>query len=369
MSHALQLAERGLQHTSPNPRVGCVLVKNGDVIGQGYHQQAGSAHAEVNALADAKAHGFSTEGATAYVTLEPCSHHGKTPPCAEALISAGIHRVVIGSADPNPLVAGKGIQALHDAGIDVIAPVLEEQAKALNPGFIKRMQFAMPWVFSKIASSLDGRTAMQSGESFWITGEQSRADVQALRARSCAIISGIGTIEKDDPQLTVRDPRFALNGVIRQPLKVIIDSKLSIQPSANILANKNAVLVVYAQASAERIEALSALGIELLQCANADGKVDLTAMLKDLALRGCNDVMLEAGAKLNGAFLTAGLIDDIFIYLAPTLLGSSARGQFEMAFSSMTEQRRLQLIQVRQIGDDLRLHYRPQAPSNNERSN
>lgn len=359
MSQALKLAQQGFYHTSPNPRVGCVLVKDDEVIGSGYHQQAGEGHAEVNAIANANAKGSNASGATAYVTLEPCSHKGKTPPCANALIEAGIARVVIGHIDPNPEVSGKGIELLKNAGIEVEASILEQEAKALNPGFIKRMQTGLPWVFTKLASSLDGRTAMQSGESAWITGDAARADVQKLRARSCAVITGIGTVLQDNPQLSVRDEALAYKGEIRQPLRVVVDSSLQIRAGFTILEAQSSSLVVYAQAEKAKIEALLASGVELLQCDNGQGKVDLNAMLKALGERGCNEVMLEAGAKLNGAFMQEGLLDEIVLYMAATLLGDNARGQFALPFVAMDEQIRLELIDMRKVGDDLKLRLQP----------
>lgn len=360
MARAIQLARRGLYSTSPNPRVGCVLLKNGKIIGEGFHQQAGRGHAEVNALAAAREAGCDVAGATAYVTLEPCSHHGKTPPCADALVAAGVRRVVIGMLDPNPLVSGRGIARLADAGIEVHAPLLEDEARALNPGFIKRMETGLPWVFAKTASSLDGRTAMRSGESQWITGPAARADVQKLRARSCAIVTGMGTVREDNPALTVRDESLALPGMLlRQPLRVILDSQLRIDPAAKILEQPGNVLLVHASDNPAKQAELNGKGVETVQLANAEGRIDLQALLQELAGRQCNEVMLESGATLLGAFLQAGLVDELVCYQAPCLLGSDARPLAELPLTAMAEKIALDILSIRQVGDDIRIQARP----------
>lgn len=359
MARALELARRGLNSTSPNPRVGCVLVRDSRIIGEGWHVQAGCGHAEVNALASAKE---PVAGATAYVTLEPCSHHGKTPPCADALIEAGVKVVVYGMQDPNPQVVGSGLKRLQDAGIEVIGPVLEQDAQALNPGFIRRMQTGRPRVVAKLASSLDGRTAMQSGESQWITGPAARADVQKLRARSCAIVTGVGTVMQDNPALTVRDEMLAVNGVLRQPLRVLVDSQLQVPMGARILQQPGRCLLVYVRGKVGKLEALESMGVETLQLANADGKVDLVALVEELGRRQCNEVMVEAGAKLAGAFLREGLLDELVLYMAPTLLGSLARPLFELPMEYMHEQLRCKVKDVRMVGDDVRWQLQPQYP-------
>jgi len=372
MALAIQIARKGLQSTSPNPRVGCVIVKDERIIGQGFHVQAGKGHAEVNALADCAANNFSPVGATAYVTLEPCSHFGRTPPCAKGLVEAGIERVVIGQRDPNPKVAGNGIKILEDAGISVEYPCLEAEATALNIGFNKRMLEGMPHVIAKVASSLDGRTAMASGESKWITADAARADVQRLRAQSCAIITGIGTVLDDDPSLLVRDKRFCIAGSeeYRQPLHVIVDSKLRIDPECQLLNQGSKTLVVFAEGPSaedpskhqEKCRQLEQKGAELLHLPNAQGdkpKVDLLALLKALAARECNEVMIEAGARLSGVFLQNQLIDTLIYYIAPTLLGSEGRPQVELPLEKMAEQVRLDIQSLRQVGDDIRIEAKP----------
>lgn len=355
MARAIQLAKKGWFTTSPNPRVGCVIVKQGNIVGEGWHEQAGCAHAEVNAL---KAAGMHAKGATAYVSLEPCSHTGKTPPCANALIEAGIQCVVFAMQDPNPHVAGRGLQILKDAGIEVVGPLLEADAQNLNRGFVQRMQTGRPWVVSKIACSLDGRTAMASGESQWITGPQARADVQRLRAESCAIITGIGTVLKDDPQLNVRDERFALNGTIRQPLRVIIDSRLRIPLNAKILSAAGKCVIIHAFEYAEKQQALAEQDITCIKLANTAGQVDLAQVLTWLASQQCNQVIIEAGQTLNGALTQAGLIDEYIIYMASTLLGSTAQPLMQLPLSQMSEQKRLKITEIRQIGNDVRWHLR-----------
>jgi diaminohydroxyphosphoribosylaminopyrimidine deaminase/5-amino-6-(5-phosphoribosylamino)uracil reductase len=332
-------------------------VKDASIIAEGWHQIAGQAHAEVNALTIA---GNNAQGATAYITLEPCSHYGKTPPCAEALIAAGITTVVYGMQDPNPQVAGQGLAKLKAAGITVIGPVLEKDAKALNIGFIQRMESGKPWVFAKAASSLDGRTAMQSGESQWITGEEARNDVQNLRARSCAIITGVGTVMQDDPALTVRNKALEVNGVLRQPLRVIVDSQLQTPISSKVLQQPKQCLIVYATATQEQVAAFTQAGITTLCLANVEGKVDLSKLIAELAKRQCNEIMIESGAKLLGAFLQAKLIDELVLYMAPTLLGSDARPLAALPLTAMSEQIRFDIKDIRHVGNDIRWQLMPQ---------
>ena len=346
MALALRLAERGLYTTSPNPRVGCVLVKDGKVVGEGWHERAGEPHAEVHAL---RAAGRNAQGATAYVTLEPCSHHGRTPPCADALIAAGVKRVVAAMQDPNPLVAGQGLQKLAAAGIATDCGLMEAAARQLNIGFVTRMARGMPWVRSKIAASLDGHTALNNGSSKWITGDAARRDVQHWRARSCAVLTGIGTVLADDPQLNVR----GMDGA-RQPLRVILDSQLRLPPAAHIL--HGGALVCTASADANKRAALQQKGAEVIQLRGANGQIDLPGMMSDLAQRGCNEVLVEAGRTLNGALLQAGLVDELVLYLAPQLLGDAARGMADLGELTQLQQRvNLQWQDVRQVGGDLRI--------------
>lgn len=357
MAQAIHIARKGLNSTSPNPRVGCVLVKDTNIIAEGWHQVAGQGHAEVNAL---KIAGSNAQGAIAYITLEPCSHHGKTPPCADALIAAGIKTVVFAMQDPNPQVAGQGIEKLQAAGIKVIGPVLEQDAQSLNVGFIQRMKTGKPWLFAKAASSLDGRTAMSSGESQWITGAAAREDVQKLRARSCAIITGVGTVLLDDPALTVRDQALSVNGLLRQPLRVVVDSQLKTSLAAKILQHPEQCLIVYAQASTDKIAAFKKANIETVCLPGADGKVDLTQLIKELGKRQCNEVMIESGAKLLGAFLKAQLVDELVLYMAPTLLGSAARPLAALPLVTMNEQIRFDVKDIRSVGNDIRWQLTPQ---------
>jgi diaminohydroxyphosphoribosylaminopyrimidine deaminase/5-amino-6-(5-phosphoribosylamino)uracil reductase len=347
MAQALRLAERGLHTTSPNPRVGCVLVKDGKVIGEGWHERAGEPHAEVHAL---RAAGEAARGATAYVTLEPCSHHGRTPPCADALVAANVARVVVAMQDPNPLVAGQGIAKLRAAGIGVDCGLMEAEARELNIGFIQRMTRGVPWVRSKIAASLDGRTALANGESKWITGEAARADVQHWRARSSAILTGSGTVLADDPQLNVRD----LSNV-KQPLRAVVDSTLRLSPQSRLLQQPGAV-VYTATGDAQKIAALEKADARVVVVRDADAHVDLPAVLRDLAAQGCNEVLVEAGATLNGALLQAGLVDEIVLYLAPQVLGDTARGIAALGeLTRLDERVELQWRDVRQVGRDLRI--------------
>ncbi|MDF1630527.1 MAG: bifunctional diaminohydroxyphosphoribosylaminopyrimidine deaminase/5-amino-6-(5-phosphoribosylamino)uracil reductase RibD [Alcanivoracaceae bacterium] len=359
MQRALTLARRGLYTTDPNPRVGCLIVTDGEVVGEGWHLRAGEPHAERHALTMAA---DAARGATCYVTLEPCSHTGRTGPCADALIAAGVVRVVVAMQDPNPLVAGQGLAKLRDAGISVECGLLETQARALNPGFIKRMQTGMPLVRIKLAMSLDGRTAMASGESKWITGSAARQQVQRLRARSSAIITGIGTVLADDPALTVRVEDWSTNdypGAVRQPLRVVLDGKLRLPLGARLLGEDGDVLII-TQASAVLASALQRVGAEVLAFPGSGSGTDLRELLKLLGNRGCNEVLVEAGPMLAGAFVREQLFDELVVFMAPTLLGSSARPLLSLPeIGSMAEQRRLQLDRVEQVGDDLCLTYLP----------
>ncbi|MCB1663263.1 MAG: bifunctional diaminohydroxyphosphoribosylaminopyrimidine deaminase/5-amino-6-(5-phosphoribosylamino)uracil reductase RibD [Pseudomonadales bacterium] len=357
MARALQLAKRGLYTTDPNPRVGCVVVKDGQIVAEGWHQTAGAGHAEVEAL---KAAGESAKGATVYVTLEPCSHTGKTPPCADQLIRAGIVEVVCAMQDPNPLVSGRGFERLRQAGIPVVNAVLEQQARELNPGFIKRMELGLPLVRCKLAMSLDGRTAMASGESQWITGPAARSDVQRLRARSSAIITGVGTAVLDNPSLNLRSDELGLENALevvqRQPLRVLLDSRFRIPATAKLLDQTQDVLVIGAEHNASG-GLLAEQGIETLVLANEQGQVDLKAVLKELAQRECNEVLLEAGATLSGAFLQLGLVDELVLYVAPKLLGGDARSLFNLpGLQSMSDQIKIEIKDVRNVGEDLRIN-------------
>lgn len=380
MARAIRLAEHGLYTTSPNPRVGCVLVKGDAVAGEGWHQRAGEPHAEVHAL---RAAGDAARGATAYVTLEPCSHHGRTPPCAEALIEAGVARVVVAVQDPNPSVAGAGIAKLRAAGITVDCGLMEAAARDLNTGFFARMARGTPWLRSKIAMSLDGRTALNNGKSQWITGAAARRDVQHWRARSCAVLTGINTVLADDARLNVREIEGAARtrwgealgcgkggqaadcgpkaldelgaAAVRQPLRVVLDSQLRIPLEARVLQGGGALIYTAAQ-HAEKSAVLRDLGVEVVMLPDAAGRVDLVAMLRDLARRGCNELLVEAGSTLNGALLRAGLVDELLLYLAPQLLGDAARGVAQLGELTSLEQRvNLKWQDVRQVGEDLRI--------------
>ncbi len=355
MAEALQLARRGLYSTDPNPRVGCVVVRDGEVVGRGWHARAGEAHAEIHALNEA---GERAAGATVYVTLEPCSHHGRTPPCADALIAAGVSRVVVAMQDPNPLVAGQGLARLRDAGIEVETGVLEAQAEALNPGFVSRMRRGRPWVRCKLAMSLDGRTAMASGESKWITGEAARTDVQRLRARSSAIVTGIGTVLADDPSMNVRlaaDQLYAVEPV-RQPLRVVLDPSLQMPATARMLDLPGKTLVCTASSDTAAISALQQAGAEVVAVAPAGGGLDLAGVMALLAGRDINEVLLETGATLAGAMLQAGLVDELIVYLAPHLMGDSARALLNLpGLARMQDRLDLDILDVRMVGRDIRL--------------
>ncbi len=346
---ALALAENGRYIAPPNPSVGCLIVREGAVVGRGWTHRPGEGHAEVNALADA---GKAAEGATAYVSLEPCAFHGRTPPCSQALIDAGVARVVAALTDPHPKVAGQGFADLRQAGIAVELIELPEAAEAIA-GFISRIERNKPLVRLKVAASLDGRTAMASGESKWVTGEAARADVQRWRARSCAIVTGAGTVLADDPALTVRDSAFASAGAIRQPLRVVLDSSLRVPESASLFSQPGETLVVHCGGSPANEQA------EHLLLPAAEGRVDLDALLEHLAGRPCNEVLIEAGATLIGAFLKAGLWDELLLYTAPKLLGSAARPLAELPIARMLEAIEAKIAHRDQVGDDLRLRLVP----------
>ncbi len=349
MQLALKQAELALFITSPNPRVGCVIVKEGVVLAQGHTQAAGQAHAEVAALRDASSRGVDVRGATVYVSLEPCSHHGRTPPCTDSLINSGVARVVVAIADPNPLVAGKGLALLQAAGITTEVGLLAAEAREMNIGFFMRMQLGRPWVRMKIAASLDGGTALLNGASQWITSEPARTDGHAWRARACALLTGMGTVEQDDPQLTVRAVSTP-----RQPRRIVLDSQLQISPTARVLEGGGTWIV-----SAERHDAreseLMARGSEIIHIPSSEGKVNLHALMQELGKREINELHIEAGYKLNGSLLRAGCVDELLIYLAPCLLGPSQGMARLPELTELSSRVRLQFHQVLSLGSDLRI--------------
>ena len=347
MASALQLAQRGLYSTTPNPRVGCVIVRDGKVVGEGWHERAGEPHAEVHALDQA---GDAARGATVYVTLEPCSHYGRTPPCAGALIKAGVGRVVVAMRDPNPMVAGQGIAMLELAGIPTACGVLEKEARELNVGFISRMERGRPWLRLKVAATLDGKTALNNGVSQWITGPDARRDAHRLRARSCAMLTGIGTVLADDPSFTVRDVETP-----RQPLKVVVDANLSMPLDAKILQGAK-LLVATGCDEEERIRQLQDAGAEVLVLPAEHGQIDLARLLQELGRRGLNEITVEAGKVLNGALLSAGVVDEMVFYLAPMLFGDKARGMFGVPeIEEMGQRQELEIRDLRMVGRDMRI--------------
>ncbi len=362
MARAIRLAEQGIYTTHPNPRVGCVLVREGEIVGEGFHRRAGEPHAERNALAEA---GERARGATAYVTLEPCCHHGRTPPCSDGLIEAGVTRVVVAMTDPNPRVAGQGIAQLEAAGIRVDQGVMTDQAMALNPGFIARMSRGRPFVRCKLAMSLDGRTAMASGESKWITGAEARKDVQRLRARSDAIVTGIGTVLADDPSMNVRLGVAELPGVesaayLLQPLRVVLDPDLQTSPSARLLSLPGETLIVTASENEKRRQALLAVGAEVILLPRHGIGIDLDLLMERLAQSGINEVLIESGPTLAGAAVAADVVDELVIYAAPTLMGSDARGLLNLpALTEMKDRIALEILDLRMVGADLRIRARP----------
>jgi diaminohydroxyphosphoribosylaminopyrimidine deaminase/5-amino-6-(5-phosphoribosylamino)uracil reductase len=352
MARALELAERGLYTTTPNPRVGCVIVRDGSIVGEGWHQRAGEPHAEVNAL---HAAGEQAEGATLYVTLEPCSHQGRTPPCTQAVIAAKIKRVVAAMQDPNPRVSGQGLRALRAAGIAVECGLMEAEAVELNIGFVSRMTRGRPWVRMKIAASLDGKTALRNGRSQWITGADARRDGHRWRARACVIMTGIGTVREDDPQLTVRDVDTS-----RQPVRLVVDSRLEIAASSRVLGAGS--LVAAAIDEPARGDVLRGKGTEVIVLPNASGKVDLKALMQELGRREMNEVHVEAGYKLNGSLLREGLVDELLIYLAPNILGDAARGMFDLPeLTDLSGRLELEVRDLSCVGSDIRAIARPKA--------
>ncbi len=357
MAQAIRLAEQGLFTVDPNPRVGCVLVNKNEIVGQGWHQHAGEAHAEIMALREA---GAAAKGSTAYVSLEPCCHHGKTPPCSEALIKAGVARVVVAMEDPSPQVAGKGVSQLREASIDIEVGVMTAQAETLNPGFIQRMRHGRPFVHCKMAMSLDGRTAMASGESQWITGESARLDVHKLRARSSVIVTGIGTVLADDPSMNAR----LESEEVLQPARVVLDSQLKFPVGARMLSLPGRTIVCTTseaiQQNKEKTESLKVAGAELVQLEKENDRISLPALLKFLNDEQFNEVMLEAGATLSGAFMQAGLIDEVVVYMAPLLMGDTARGLLSLpGIVNMSDACNLEIMDVRAVGKDWRIVAKP----------
>ncbi len=354
MARAVELARKGLYSTHPNPRVGCVIVRDGQIVGEGWHVRAGEPHAEVHALRQA---GELARGACAYVTLEPCSHHGRTPPCADALVNAGVARVVAAMQDPNPQVAGNGLKRLAEAGIEVASGVLEGEARALNPGFLKRMEHGLPYVRVKLAMSLDGRTAMASGESQWITGPAARSAVQRLRARSSVVLSSASSVLADNARMTVRGEELGLDAdttalaLARPPLRVLIDGRLRLPLDAAFYQAGPALVVSAVEGDARH----AAEGLELLHLPGENGQVDLRQLLLELARRGVNEVLVEAGPGLAGAFAQQGLVDEYQLFVAGKFLGSSARPLLDWPLARMSEAPTLKITEIRAVGDDWRV--------------
>jgi diaminohydroxyphosphoribosylaminopyrimidine deaminase/5-amino-6-(5-phosphoribosylamino)uracil reductase len=356
MARALRLAEKGLYTTDPNPRVGCLIVKDERIIGEGWHLRAGEPHAEIHALRQA---GGLARGSEVFVTLEPCAHFGRTPPCADALIAAGVRRVSVAALDPNPLVAGKGMERMRQAGIEVACGLLEREAEALNVGFFHRMRTGRPWVRVKTAASLDGRVALANGESRWITSEAARQDVQRLRARSSAILTGVNTVLADDPEFSVRGDAISMAsaGLIRQPLRIVLDSQLRLTPELKIFASSASrpLIVTTRQAATARPAELQMLA-ERAEVLIMPGAIDLYALLKMLGERGCNELLVEAGGKVAGAFLAQSLCEEYWLYIATRLLGDAAIPMAVLPqFTSLAAVPQFSLKDSRQIGEDLRL--------------
>ncbi|RPH67579.1 MAG: bifunctional diaminohydroxyphosphoribosylaminopyrimidine deaminase/5-amino-6-(5-phosphoribosylamino)uracil reductase RibD [Burkholderiales bacterium] len=349
MQRALQLAQLGLTTATPNPRVGCVVVREDTIVGEGWHRRTGEPHAEALALAQA---GERARGATVYLTLEPCNHQGRTPPCVDALLEAKVGRVIAAMEDPNPVVNGQGLERLRAGGIDVRCGLLQQEARELNIGFVSRMLRNRPWVRLKAAASLDGRTALPDGRSQWITGEAARTDGHAWRARACAVLTGIGTVREDNPQLTVRHVQTS-----RQPLRVLVDSRFEVNPAARILEGGNTLVVCAIDESVRvaRTAEFSELGCEVIALPGAGGKVDLPALLRELARRGINELHVEAGYRLNGSLLREDCIDELLVYMAPTLLGNSMGLADLQAPESLDKRLVLHWQSVDRVGDDLRL--------------
>lgn len=366
MARALALAYRGLFTTAPNPRVGCVIVRKGCIVGEGWHERTGSAHAEIHALAQA---GEKARGATAYVTLEPCCHEGRTPPCTDALIRAGVRRVVVAMTDPNPRVAGEGLQQLAATGIEVYEGIALNEAEQLNPGFIMRMKHGRPFVRCKIAMSTDGRTAMASGESRWITGPAARRDVQYLRARSSVILTGSGTVSMDNPSLTVRHDDLEAHPLHTermrgQPVRVVLDTSLNIPAQSKLLNLPGRTVIATGPTQQQPTQHFAKPGVDLIELPIANGRIDLHALMNFLAREEANEVLLEAGPTLNGAMLQAGLIDELVIYAAPVLMGSEARGLFDLpGLERMSQRVRLNIKDIRAIGEDWRITATIQPPA------
>ncbi|MEW8689871.1 MAG: bifunctional diaminohydroxyphosphoribosylaminopyrimidine deaminase/5-amino-6-(5-phosphoribosylamino)uracil reductase RibD [Candidatus Thiodiazotropha endolucinida] len=357
MARAIQLARLGWYSTHPNPRVGCLIVKQGEVIAEGYHRRAGEPHAERNALAKA---GVAASGATAYVTLEPCCHQGRTPPCTEVLIESGVKRVVVGMPDPNPLVAGQGLELLRQAGIQVTEGVMRSQVEALNPGFIKRMIHGLPYIRCKMAMSLDGRTAMADGESQWITSPAARVDVQRLRAQSAAILTGVGTLLADDPSMNVRLSAMELGleeGVpIPHPVRVVLDPELATPGDAKMLGLPGATLIICSDEQPVHGAALEAAGAQIVRLPGDKQRLDLHQVIRFLGEQEINEVLLESGATLAGAMLEQGLVDELIIYQAPHLMGNKGRGLFLLpGIARMADRIALQVTDLRQVGTDIRI--------------
>jgi diaminohydroxyphosphoribosylaminopyrimidine deaminase/5-amino-6-(5-phosphoribosylamino)uracil reductase len=352
MSMALRLAAKGLYTTNPNPRVGCVIVKHQQIVGQGWHKRAGGPHAEIHALQQAA---DNAQGATVYVTLEPCSHHGKTPPCADALINAKVSRVVAAMRDPNPLVAGEGLQKLASAGIQTQTGVLQHQAEALNPGFIMRMQHQRPFMRCKLAMSMDGRTAMANGKSQWITGQDARRDVHHWRARSSAMLTGINTVLADDPSLNARLENLSDDDLV-QPVRVVVDSGLRISPEAKMLSLPGKTIIATANRDETKIQQLQKHGAEIIVLDQKDGRVDLQALMRKLAEQQVNEVMVEAGPTLNGELLQQNLVDELIVYMAPVIMGDAAKGLFTLpGLETMQDRIDLHINDIRAVGRDWRI--------------
>ncbi|WP_455203848.1 bifunctional diaminohydroxyphosphoribosylaminopyrimidine deaminase/5-amino-6-(5-phosphoribosylamino)uracil reductase RibD [Kaarinaea lacus] len=358
MARALRLAAKGLYTTDPNPRVGCVIVNNGEIVGEGWHEKAGGPHAEIHALKKA---GSKAKGASVYVTLEPCCHFGKTAPCSDALIQAKVAKVVAATLDPNPLVAGEGMQKLAQAGIAIEQGLLQSEAQALNSGFIQRMLHKRPYIRTKIAMSLDGRTAMANGESQWITSSEARMDVHRLRARSSAVLTGINTVLADNPSLNAR----LTNVDIKQPLRVVLDSDLRMPPDAKMLTLDGETLIFTCNRDQKAIRRLQNAGAEVMSVAKSDSGIDLYEVLAHLAEKEINEVMVEAGANLNGQLLKHQLIDELVIYMAPTIMGDAARGLFHLPWiSAMKDKINLEIKDVRAVGCDWRITANVKANNN-----
>ena len=359
MAIALRLARRGLYTTQPNPRVGCVIVQGDQVVGEGFHRRAGEPHAEINAL---KAAGDRARNATVYVTLEPCSHHGRTPPCSDALISAHVGRMVVAMKDPNPQVSGSGIARLREAGIQVDIGLMQAEAEAINPGFIKRMRMGRPWVRVKMAMSLDGRTAMASGESKWITSEAARFEVQKLRARSCAILTGMNTVAHDDPSMNVRLNAETLGIEVDpiQPLRVVLDTNLRTPAAAKIVQHAGKIAIFYHKENAHKKSQLQIEGVFLHKVGLQNGQLDLNQIMQVLGKYDVNECHVECGSKLAGSLLQAGLVDEMIIYMAPHIMGANACGLFQLpGLKKMSERIQIEIKDIRKVGEDWRITAAP----------